>query len=102
MKWQSHAQLTSNISLTETIFRKIILEISSQIFDFGFDRTIIQILDNQVWNRQLRHSPVGFCRMRFLEITGRKGHIYRNSIDLIMETSIDNSEEQIALSLMAI
>ena len=93
MNRQCHAQLTSNISLTEAVFWKIILEISSQILDFGFNITTIQILHNQVWNCQFCHSSIGFCRMRFLEITSRKGHIYRNCIDLIMEASIDNGEE---------
>ena len=102
MKRQSYAQLTSNISLTEAILWKVILEISSQIFDFGFNRTTIQILDNQVWNRQICHSPVGFGRMRLLEITSRKCHIHRNCVDLIMESRIDNSEEQVTLCLTAI
>ena len=40
--------------------------------------------------------------MRFLEITGRKCHIYRNRIYLVMEPSIDNGKEQVTLSLAAI
>ena len=93
MNRQRHAQLPSDISLTEAVFWKIILEMSSQIFDFGFNITTIQILHNQVWNCQFCHSPIGFCRMRFLEITSRKGHIYRNGINFVMESSIDNCEE---------
>ncbi len=60
------------------------IEISSQIFDFGFNRTTIQILTNQVWNRQICHSPVGFWSDAPPEITSRKCHIHRNCVDLIM------------------
>ncbi len=91
MKRQSYAQLTSNINDGSDRW-KVILEISSQIFDL-----LLQRDDHpNPWQSGLESSDlpfsVGFGRMRLLEITGRKCHIHRNCVDLIMESRIDNSE----------